>query len=109
MTAKVVRKAVAPKPTAIGPGNDSDFTHKFPDGVSVTVPSLSVAKKPNFDEFTSAQTIPDSFVRQAVVTRLFLIAACGDEWDTVKSYDLEEVSEFVNAWSEHSGVVLGEL
>lgn len=90
-------------------GNDNDFVHTFSDGTEITVPSLAVARKPNFDEFTSAQTLPDEGVREAVLTRLFLMSACGPKaWNVVKVQQVDEVMKFVEKWGDHSGVTLGE-
>lgn len=103
------RKRVTPVPDPAGPASDSDFTYRFPDGQQVTVPSLSIAPKPPFDDFTAIQTMADPMARQMIMTRMLVEYASGPvAWDVIRVHPIDKVGEFIAAWSEHSGVELGE-
>lgn len=100
MPAQKPKKTVA----ATGPGSDEDFEYTFESGETVTVPSLSRAKKPKPMAMMRAQAEGN----QARVMILFLEAAAGDAMSVLEDLEDDELTAFLDAWSEHSGVGLGE-
>lgn len=90
-----------------GPGSDEDFVFESSVG-AIRVPSLAKAPKPIAWQLLEIEAIDNPRVAQARQMMMMLEIAAGDAIDLVKQLDVEEMGEFMQGWTDHSGVELGE-
>ena len=95
-----------------GPGSDEDFVYESTlldeDGkkITITVPSLAVMPKPNQFKLIRLQKADQSGI---LATDYLLENGIGRElMDLLEELPGDESNEFMEKWTEHSGLSLGE-
>jgi hypothetical protein len=94
----------APAAPAVGPGSDDPFTFKSSLG-DITVPSLSVAPKPNALAVAAAKRRGQM---DEIVAMLTEAAASPEAWELLTTIPNEELEDFYTQWGRHSGITPGE-